>query len=225
MDRSYPPDQITTEAGAWGDLPFFAQDWPRIAARIASEPRPVYPPPDQRFRALCLCPPDACKVVILGQDPYHTPGKADGLAFSIPNRFGGRLDSLGNIFKELRDDLDVFRDRTDLTDWAEQGVLLLNTALSVPQGAPKAHGGLGWDRLVAQVLARLDPHPRAFLLWGAPAHKAAAGLADHHLVIRTAHPSPLSAYRGFFGSRPFSKVNDWLAARGQTPVRWGENSG
>lgn len=208
---------------AWADLPFFRDDWPRVRARLAAEPGPVYPPADRLFAALELCAPDDVRVVILGQDPYHTPGKADGLAFSIPRGFPGRLDSLGNIFKELQDDLGVTRTRTELDDWARQGVLLLNTALSVPGGQPKAHAKIGWDRLVADVLARLDTRPRAALLWGGPAQAVAArGLLNpDHLRIESAHPSPLSAWRGFFGSRPFSRVNDWLAARGDRPVDWG----
>ncbi|MBI1416717.1 MAG: uracil-DNA glycosylase [Limimaricola sp.] len=206
--------------GGWADLPFFTEDWPRIAQALDTEDRPVYPPQDRRFHALERTQPEAVRVVILGQDPYHTPGKADGLAFSIPNGFGGRLDSLGNIFKELHDDLQVSRKATDLGDWADQGVLLLNTALSVPEGAAGAHARLGWSRLVAQVLARLDARPRAFLLWGGPAQKSARGLSPHHLVVASAHPSPLSAHRGFFGSRPFSRVNGWLADRGEPPIRW-----
>ena len=205
--------------GGWADLPFFEADLPRIAARIAAEDRPVYPPRDRMFAALERCPPDRCRVVILGQDPYHTPGKADGLAFSIPQDFGGRLDSLGNILKELEADLGCSRTRTDLGDWADQGVLLLNTALSVPQGAPKAHARLGWSTLTRQVIARLQDRPRAYLLWGAPAQAYAPPDGDN-LILRSAHPSPLSAYRGFFGSRPFSAVNAWLDARKEAPIDW-----
>jgi uracil-DNA glycosylase len=207
----------------WAGLPFFAKDWPGIEARLAAEPGPVYPPKDRIFAALDLCPPGAVRAVILGQDPYHTPGKADGLAFSIPEGFPGRLDSLGNIFKELQSDLGVRRERTDLLDWARQGVLLLNTALTVREGEAHSHKGIGWERLVAEVLAEIDTRPRAFLLWGGPAHKLAARHLTNpgHLRIETAHPSPLSVHRGFFGSRPFSRVNDWLAARGADPVDWG----
>lgn len=207
---------------AWGHLPFFTRDWPGIAARLAAEPGPVYPAPDRIFAALDACTPTGVKVVILGQDPYHTPGKADGLAFSIPAGFGGRLDSLGNIFKELRDDLGVDRGATDLSDWTRQGVLLLNTALTVPEGRAGGHARLGWERLVTEVLATLDTAPRAVLLWGGAAQKLGARHLTHpgHLRIATAHPSPLSVHRGFFGSRPFSRVNDWLVARGERPIRW-----
>ena len=209
---------------AWAHLPFFSRDWPRIRAALAAEPGAVFPPPERIFVALDACAPQDVRVVILGQDPYHTPGKADGLAFSIAPGFSGRLGSLGNIFKELRDDIGVSRQNTDLSGWARQGVLLLNTALSVPEGRPGGHAGLGWDRLVAEVLDELDRGgPRAFLLWGRPAQALAARhltRADH-LRIETAHPSPLSAARGFLGSRPFGRVNGWLAARGGPPVDWG----
>lgn len=209
--------------GGWADLPFFSKDWPALSARIAAEPGPVYPPKDRIFAALDYCPPEAARVVILGQDPYHTPGKADGLAFSIPQGFPGRLDSLGNIFKELQADLGIVRERTELDDWARQGVLLLNTALTVREGEAHSHKKIGWERLVADVLGRLDERPRAFLLWGAPAQAVAAKHLKNpdHLRIETAHPSPLSVHRGFFGSRPFSRVNDWLLAKGGKPIVWG----
>lgn len=208
-----------TGLGAWADLPFFAKDLHRIAGKIDGE---VLPPHDRTFAALARTQPDATRVVILGQDPYHTPGKADGLAFSIPEGFGGRLDSLGNIFKEIESDLGVARTKTALDDWADQGVLLLNTALTVPPGKPKAHAQLGWDRLVRQVLDRLNDRPRTFLLWGGPAQAYAPQLAPHHLILTAPHPSPLSAHRGFFGARPFSRVNRWLMEQGGEPIRWGD---
>ncbi len=207
--------------GAWGDLPFFTTDLPAITAVLAAETRPVFPPVDRIFHALERCQPAATRVVILGQDPYHTPGKADGLAFSIPQGFPGKLDSLGNIFKEIESDLHLSRSRSELDDWADQGVLLLNTALTVPQGAAKAHARLGWSALTRQVVARLSDRPRAFVLWGKPAQSFAPKQGDH-LVLQSAHPSPLSAYRGFFGSRPFSTVNQWLIERGDTPIHWAD---
>ncbi|WP_237061793.1 uracil-DNA glycosylase [Loktanella sp. M215] len=212
-------DLDLSRLGGWADLPFWAADWPRIAKALAPETAPVFPPPDRILTALERTQPDATKVVILGQDPYHTPRKADGLAFSIPQDFSGRLDSLGNIFKELKADLHVTRTRTDLADWADQGVLLLNTALTVPQGRAGGHARLGWDRLTRQVIARLDDRPRAYLLWGRHAQVFAPD-RPCDLVIRTAHPSPLSARHGFFGSRPFSTVNAWLTEQGQAPIDW-----
>jgi uracil-DNA glycosylase len=206
--------------GAWADLPFWAENLPAIEDALRSENRRVFPPPDRVFAALERTQPDAVRVVILGQDPYHTPGKADGLAFSIPQNFGGRLDSLRNIFKELQRDLNVVRTRTVLTDWADQGILLLNPVLTVPQGAPKAHAGLGWEMLTQQVIARLGQTPRAFVLWGNLAHAYAPPDGAGHLVLKGRHPSPLSAHRGFFGSRPFSTVNAWLTEQGQAPIDW-----
>lgn len=209
----------------WSDLPFWDEDWPRIRDIIAQSDVPVYPPEALRFRALELVAPAQVKVVILGQDPYHTPGKADGLAFSIPRAFGGRLDSLGNIFKELHSDLGIGRIGSELDGWAAEGVLLLNTALSVPEGQANAHAKLGWTKLVEQVLQKLDQRPCAFVLWGGPAQKFKAQLTHPaHLIVESAHPSPLSARRGFFGSKPFSTVNNWLAAQGHPPIDWARES-
>lgn len=207
----------------WSDLPFFSDRYPQILTHLENESRPIFPPEEARFRALDLVPPERARVVILGQDPYHTPGKADGLAFSIPEGFGGRLDSLGNIFKEIETDTGTRRSRTDLSDWADQGVLLLNTALSVPQGSAKAHATLGWSDLTRQVIDRVSQQPTAFILWGNPAQSYAAHIRPgDHLTLSAPHPSPLSAYRGFFGSRPFSAVNQWLEARGQRQIQWGD---
>lgn len=207
--------------GHWAELPFFAGDLAAIETRLAAETDPVFPPAERIFAALERTQPAAVRVLILGQDPYHTPGKADGLAFSIPRDFGGPLDSLGNIFKELQADLGTPRTDSDLSDWADQGVLLLNTALTVTQGRAHAHKSIGWTRLIHQVLDRLDGQPRALLLWGKPAQKLGARLTNPgHLRIETPHPSPLSAYRGFFGSRPFSQVNAWLQERGETAINW-----
>jgi len=213
----------TSRLGDWGDLPFFEQDLPAIEQTLGTADTPVFPPATQVFEALNRTQPNSTKVVILGQDPYHTQGKADGLAFSITRDFGGRLDSLGNIFKEIHSDLGLTRSRTDLGDLADQGVLLLNTILTVPQGRAKGHAKLGWQRLVAQVLDRLSDRPRAYLLWGNPAQLAARDVDSAvNLKVETKHPSPLSAYGGFFGSKPFSQTNVWLQARGLAPINWGD---
>lgn len=207
----------------WLDLPFFAETLPQIETALKAETSPVYPPAPLVFEALRRTPPEAARVVILGQDPYHTPGKANGLAFSIPDDFGGRLDSLGNIFKEIETDTGHARTRTDLTDWADQGVLLLNTVLTVPEGRAQGHKSLGWQTLTRQVLDRLGNRPRAYLLWGKPAQKLATSVDPYqNLKIETAHPSPLSVHRGFFGSRPFSRTNDWLQARGEAVINWSD---
>lgn len=205
--------------GDWAGLPFFGEKWPALQDQLDAG---ILPPPALTFAALERTQPKDTKVVIIGQDPYHTPGKADGLAFSIPVGFPGRLDSLGNIFKEIEADLGVTRSKTSLDDWADQGVLLLNTALSVPPGKPKAHAKIGWSALVKDVLAELNTSPRAFILWGGPAQTYAKHIAGNHLVHKSAHPSPLSVYRGFFGSRPFSTVNQWLIEQGNTPIKWAD---
>ncbi|WP_017999875.1 uracil-DNA glycosylase [Paracoccus sp. N5] len=203
----------------WADLAFFRDDWPGIAARLDGQD--WLPGPARVFAALALTPPAAARVVILGQDPYPTPGHANGLAFSVtPETALPR--SLRNIHAEMQADLGATPPDGDLSGWARQGVLLLNTALSVLPGQAGAHATWGWERLVRQAIARAqDERPLAFLLWGAHAQKAVAGLPrSRDLVIESAHPSPLSARRGFFGSRPFSRVNAWLDARGEAPIDW-----
>lgn len=205
---------------AWAHLPFFRDDWPAIRTRLLAEPGWL-PGPERLFAALAATPPEGVRVVILGQDPYPTPGHANGLAFSVASTIA-LPRSLRNIFAELRDDVGAAPATGDLSAWARQGVLLLNTSLSVRPGAAGAHAGWGWHRLAQQAIAEAQRHgPLAFLLWGAQARQAAADLpraAD--LVIATAHPSPLSARRGFLGSRPFSRVNGWLTANGHAPIDW-----
>ena len=186
----------------------------------------IYPPVADRFRALVLTPPDAVRVVILGQDPYHGPGQAHGLAFSVPP--GVRPPpSLANIYKELAADLGIARPAHGCLDaWARQGVLLLNTVLTVADGRAGSHAKQGWEAVTDAIVAHVaaGPRPVAFLLWGAHAQAKAdaiAALTDpRHLVLRTVHPSPLSARRGFFGSKPFSQVNAFLAAHGEPPIDW-----
>lgn len=208
---------------SWGGLPFFSDGWPALSARLAQSPdwQPATP-----FRALDLTPRPRVRVVILGQDPYPTPGRATGLAFSFPP--GERPQhSLKNILTELHSDLGITRRDGDLSAWARQGVLLLNTVLTVPVGQSNGHKGWGWEVLVAQILAATaSDGARAFVLWGGPAQKLCAKLprqADSggaHFFHQTPHPSPLSVHRGFFGSRPFSRVNDWLVSQGSMPIDW-----
>lgn len=206
----------------WAHLPFFRQDWLRLSAALAGDPRPAFPPPSRRFAALELTPPATVRVVILGQDPYPTAGHANGLAFSVMPDVQPLPRSLSNIFRELRDDTGTTPPTGDLGGWARQGVLLLNTCLSVPEGAAGGHGKLGWQRLAKEVLAEVSSRPTAFLLWGGQAQALAPCIRPHddHLILRAAHPSPLSAYRGFFGSRPFSRINRWLESRGERPIDW-----
>lgn len=156
------PDPALPEG--WADLPFFTTHWPQLWTRLQAAPD-WQPAPDRLFRALHLTPPDRVRVVILGQDPYPTPGRATGLAFAFPKGEAPR-DSLRNILRELNDDLGIHRAHGDLSGWAGQGVLLLNTVLSVPVGQPDGHRGWGWEGLTAQVLARVTTRPTAFALWG-----------------------------------------------------------
>jgi uracil-DNA glycosylase len=186
----------------------------------------IYPPRGQRLRALELTPLDAVKVVILGQDPYHGPGQAHGLSFSVPP--GVRVPpSLLNIYKELESDLHLPRAaHGNLESWARQGVLLLNNALTVEDGRAGSHQKLGWeaitDAAIAAVAARDEPC--VFLLWGSHARAKAAripGLADgRHLVLTAPHPSPLSAHAGFFGCGHFGKANAFLEAQGRGAIDW-----
>lgn len=186
----------------------------------------IYPPRGQRLRALELTPLDTVKVVILGQDPYHGPGQAMGLAFSVPP--GTRLPpSLRNIFTELCSDMGVpMPSSGDLRPWAQKGVLLLNTALTVEEAHAGSHANKGWelvtDACVAAVAERQAPC--VFILWGnharAKAQRIPALMDKRHGLIEGVHPSPLSASRGFFGSRPFSRTNALLDARGVAPVDW-----
>lgn len=214
---------MTAPPPGWADLPFFATDWPRIQAALGAETRPILPPAPQIFAALAATGPDAVRVVILGQDPYPTPGHAHGLAFSVEANVQPLPRSLRNIFAEMQSDLGQSPPNGDLHHLARQGVLLLNTVLTVPAGQADGHKALGWQALTAQVLARLATRPCAYLLWGAKAQKAAADVDPaRNLKIETAHPSPLSARRGFFGSRPFSRVNAWLQARGEPVINWAD---
>jgi uracil-DNA glycosylase len=186
----------------------------------------IYPPPGTRLAALELTAHDAVKVVILGQDPYHGPGQAHGLAFSVKQ--GVRVPpSLLNIYKELEADLGIPRAaHGNLENWALQGVLLLNNALTVEAGQAGSHQNRGWEDFTDAVVSEvaLGPRPTVFMLWGSHAQKKAAriaALADpRHLVLRSAHPSPLSAQAGFFGSRPFSQANAFLEAQGRGAIDW-----
>ncbi|SDX98845.1 uracil-DNA glycosylase [Citreimonas salinaria] len=219
------PSDDPAEAGpippdAWRHLSFFERDWYKVCRLLKAETRPVLPPAHQVFDALARNAPDSVRVVILGQDPYPTPGHAHGHAFSVePSVAPPR--SLVNVFTEMENDLGSRPRNGDLRHWADQGVLLLNTALTVPAGMAGGHARLGWEPLTAEILRTLSDRPRAFVLWGRPAQAHGRHISGQdHLILQSAHPSPLSARRGFFGSRPFSRVNDWLKARGETPIDW-----
>ena len=185
----------------------------------------VFPEEKNVFNALELTPFESVKVVILGQDPYHGFGQAHGLSFSVQK--GTPLPpSLKNIYKELQEDIGgELPTEGDLSHWAKQGVLLLNTVLTVEEGNANSHKGKGWERLTNRLIESLNElnHPVIFILWGKPAQdKEKLIINPNHVILKAPHPSPLSAYRGFFGSKPFSRVNDILIQQGQTPIRWTE---
>ena len=185
--------------------------------------RTIYPPMNDIFNALRHTSYSDVKAVILGQDPYHGAGQAHGLCFSV-KKGTPPPPSLQNIFKELRDDLGVDPpNHGELTAWADSGVLLLNTVLTVREGAANSHKGMGWEQFTDRVIQLLNQReqPMVFLLWGGNA-RAKAGLITNpnHLVLQCAHPSPLSAYNGFFGCRHFSKTNEFLAQHGIPPINW-----
>lgn len=183
----------------------------------------VYPSKENLFSALKLTPYHQVKAVILGQDPYHGAGQAHGLSFSVMP--GVRIPpSLLNIYKELHADLGLPLPKHGyLVHWAEQGVLLLNNVLTVREGQPNSHQGLGWQKFTDAVIRALNERsePMVFMLWGSHAQKKGAFInRDKHLVLESTHPSPLAAHRGFLGSRPFSKANDFLTSKGIQPIDW-----
>lgn len=183
----------------------------------------VYPEQDNIFKALKLTPYSNVKVVIVGQDPYHGENEANGLSFSVSP--GIKLPpSLKNIYKELYDDLKIDRkDNGDLTDWAEQGVLLLNAVLTVEKDKPASHRNIGWELLTDYIIKTLNEkkEPIVFILWGNFAkNKAKLITNQRHLIITSSHPSPFSARYGFFGSKPFSKANNFLISNDITPIKW-----
>lgn len=185
--------------------------------------RKIFPPPDDLFNAFHLTPLDQVKVVILGQDPYHGDGQAHGLCFSVKPEVE-TPPSLVNIYKELEDDLGCYIPNNGyLVKWAQQGVLMLNTVLTVRAHQANSHRGIGWEQFTdaaIQLLAEQD-RPMVFILWGKPAQMKKTMLHNpKHLILEAPHPSPLAAYRGFFGSRPFSKTNQYLEANGLEPIDW-----
>ena len=215
------------ELGPWGQLINFSkQQWNRISEQVenAYVTATVYPPRQQLFAALQATPPEQVRVVILGQDPYHEPGQAHGLSFSVEP--GTPIPkSLCNIYKELESDLEIPPAGSGcLRPWAENGVLRLNSILTVEAHKAGSHKKFGWEAFTDQVIAATNalPQPIAFVLWGNYAQKKTSLIHTDapRLVLASAHPSPLSAYRGFFGSRPFSKINEFLEENGQQPVNW-----
>lgn len=215
---NFPTDWIAPVADE------FSKDYSRKLLEFVESERQqhlVFPATENVFRAFQLTPLKDVRVVILGQDPYHDDGQAHGLSFSV--RSGVKLPpSLRNIYKELESDLGIPpATHGCLEKWASQGVMLLNSVLTVRAHQANSHRGKGWEEFTSRVLEVIKQRPNvAFVLWGKPAKKIAGTIDDRHLVIESPHPSPLSAYRGFFGSRPFSRINAFLKQNGQPEIQW-----
>ncbi|WP_374443072.1 uracil-DNA glycosylase [Epilithonimonas sp.] len=200
---------------------YFKNLWEKVKLQYKSTK--CFPPKSDIFRALELTEFDDVEVVILGQDPYHNDGQANGLCFSVSENVTAP-PSLKNIFIELKEDIGVERKNKDLQDWAKQGVLLLNATLTVQAHQPNSHKDLGWEVFTDFIIKQISEKKQnvVFVLWGAFAQKKASLIDESkHYIIQSAHPSPFSVYRGFFGSRPFSKINNYLMEKGKNPIVWG----
>ena len=201
--------------------PYYAELFKFVKNEYAT--RQIFPPADDIFNAFHLTPLHEVKVVILGQDPYHNDGQAHGLCFSVKPDVD-IPPSLVNIYQELNDDLGCYIPNNGyLTKWAKQGVLMLNTVLTVRAHQANSHRGMGWEQFTDAAIRILNEQDRpiVFILWGSPAQKKAQMLNNpKHLILKAPHPSPLSAYRGFFGSRPFSQTNEFLVKNGLEPIDW-----
>ena len=199
---------------------YFTELWQKVEERY--ETTKCFPPKNQIFRAIELTPFDEVKVVIIGQDPYHNDNQANGLCFSVSDKVTAP-PSLKNIFKELEDDLGIKKTSNELEMWAKQGVLLLNATLTVRAHEANSHKDLGWEQFTDFIIKEISDKKEnvVFVLWGAFAQKK-AGLIDasKHFIIQSAHPSPFSVHKGFFGSRPFSKINQFLKEKGKEPINW-----
>lgn len=224
-DARMPPDDLPESWRAALTAACEAPEWIRLQEFLQAEraTHEVFPAECDTFNAFRFTPLDAVKIVILGQDPYPTPGVAHGLCFSV--KPGVTIPaSLRNMYRELHDDLGIEpASHGCLTVWAKRGVLLLNTCLTVRSGEPNSHAKRGWERFTDKAIRAVNdlPRPVVFVLWGKAAQKKAELIdATRHAVIAGVHPSPLSAHSGFFGSKPFSKVNAALEAAGQEPIDW-----
>ena len=199
----------------------FKRRWER--GKLQENSTQGVPPKDEIFRALELTEFDDVGVVIIGQDPYHNDGQANGLCFSVSESVTAP-PSLKNIFIELKEDVGVERKNKDLQDWAKQGVLLLNATLTVQAHQPNSHKNLGWEVFTDFIIKEISDKKEnvVFVLWGAFAQKKASLIdSNKHHIIQSAHPSPFSVYRGFFGSKPFSKINNYLLEKGKKTIVWG----
>ena len=199
---------------------YFTNLWQKLKQEYTTTQ--CFPPKNQIFRALELTPFDEVKVVIIGQDPYHGDYQANGLCFSVSDQVKAP-PSLQNIYKELKEDLGIEKTTNELDDWAKQGVLLLNATLSVRAHSPNSHKDLGWEQFTNFIIKEISDKKEnvVFVLWGAFAQKKAEFIdAEKHFIIKSAHPSPFSVYRGFFGSKPFSKINNYLKSKGLKEINW-----
>ena len=221
-------DRLSASAGrlgAWGELAFFQCGLSDVLSRIAGDDAEIMPPADQVFAALQSVQPADVRAVILGQDPYPTPGHGNGLAFSVNEDVTPLPRSLSNIFKEMDEDIGNSPADGDLSGWGAQGVLLLNSALTVRSGDAGSHAKIGWRGLTEDIVSHLAASDAlVWVLWGKHAQSFRplidAGEGRNTLVIESAHPSPLSARRGFFGSKPFSRTNNHLKKHGLPPIDW-----
>ncbi|SEF48028.1 Uracil-DNA glycosylase [Halpernia humi] len=199
---------------------YFKNLWETV--KLEYKKSPCFPPPKQIFRALELTPFDEIKVVILGQDPYHNDFQANGLCFSVSEKVA-TPPSLRNIFTELENDLGIKRTKKELDDWAQQGVLLLNATLTVRAHEANSHQKLDWEKFTDFIIKEISDKKEnvVFVLWGSFAQKKSVLIDESkHLILKSVHPSPLSSYRGFFGSAPFSKINDYLKSKKKEIIHW-----
>ncbi len=199
---------------------YFETLWRKVNEEYATEN--CFPPKEQIFRALDLTSFEDVRVVIIGQDPYHNDDQANGLCFSVSENVSAP-PSLKNIFKELKDDLGIDRTKKELDDWARQGVLLLNATLTVKAHTPNSHKNLGWEKFTNFIIKEISDRKEnvVFVLWGGFAQKKEELInPSKHLIIKSVHPSPLSVYRGFYGSKPFSRINNYLKSNNKKTISW-----
>ena len=199
---------------------YFENLWQKVNEAYDAEK--CFPPKEQIFRALDLTSFEDVKVVIIGQDPYHNDDQANGLCFSVSEKVK-TPPSLKNIFTELKEDLGIDRTKKELDDWAEQGVLLLNATLTVKAHSPNSHKDLGWEQFTNFIIKEISDRKEnvVFVLWGAFAQKKEELInSSKHFIVKSAHPSPFSVYRGFYGSKPFSQINDYLKSKNKESISW-----
>ncbi|KQR92481.1 uracil-DNA glycosylase [Chryseobacterium sp. Leaf180] len=202
------------------NTPYFTNLWEKVKQEYATTK--IFPPKKQIFRALEITPFDEVKVVIIGQDPYHNDYQANGLSFSVSDSVSAP-PSLKNIFIELKSDLGIERSSKELDDWGKQGILLLNATLTVRAHTPNSHKDIGWEMFTNYIIKEISDKKEnvVFVLWGAFAQKKAELINQaKHFILKSPHPSPFSVHKGFFGSKPFSKINEYLLSKGLEAIKW-----